>query len=177
MRRAAEQIKSILKGILLIGFAIQAVLGLWWMCANFNDVQYFGKPEEGLYSVLYRMTGQIPQIMYILQLSFGLWGGWRSLAGFLPGWRAWWGSLALLTYPMAMQCHLAVLPHSFVTSLFLGNDSGSGKPYRTGKLSEPAEHVQGPFQQNRVADYLERSLCLAGGNPGKGGGENLDGLF
>lgn len=30
-----------------------------------------------------------------------------------------WGTLCLLTIPMAAQCHLAVLPHSLTTSLFL----------------------------------------------------------
>ena len=64
MRRAAKEIESILKGILMIGFSVQAVLGLWWMCANFNGIQYFGEPKGMLYPILYRMTGEIPQIMY-----------------------------------------------------------------------------------------------------------------
>lgn len=119
MRRAAKQLEPILKGILMIGFSVQAVLGLWWMCANFNESQYFPEPEGMLYPVLYRMTGEIPQIIYALQLIFGCFAGRRCLVRLLPGWRAWWGSLVLLTFPMAMQCHLAVLPHSFVASLFL----------------------------------------------------------
>lgn len=119
MRRAAKEIESILKGILMIGFSVQAVLGLWWMCANFNGIQYFGEPKGMLYPILYRMTGEIPQIMYVLQLAFGYLGGWRCLVRILPGKLAWWGSLVLLTFPLAMQCHLAVLPYSFVSSLFL----------------------------------------------------------
>ena len=106
------------------------------MCRNFGQVQNFGEPGSALYQGLFRLLGEIPQLMYLLQLGAAFLAGdffLRSFSGIFSGGFSWkegsrngrerfwslWRALALLTYPFAMQCHMAVLPHSFMGSLFL----------------------------------------------------------
>ena len=50
-----------------------------------------------------------------VQILFAFYSGvvfLRSFGGTAKKWFPVWGSLGLLTYPFAMQCHLAVLPNS-----------------------------------------------------------------
>lgn len=119
MKKTVGYLSTLLKGILFIGFSIQIIFGLVWMCFNFMQVQAFGEPEGYLYPLLLRFFGGVPQILYLLQLG---------LAGFSAGallkpvvrkgvFRLGWCVLALLTLPFSMQCHLALLPYSFVCSL------------------------------------------------------------
>ena len=122
MRKAVGHLSALLKGILFIGFSIQIVLGSVWMCFHFTQVQAFGEPEGFLYPLLLRIFGNMPQLLYILQLCFA-WFAARVLLGPVLGrgvfWRSW-QMLALITIPFAMQCHMALLPYSFVSSfLFL----------------------------------------------------------
>ncbi len=120
---------AIIKRILLIGFTIQMFLGIAWMCCNFMQVQDFGKiyfsgktllPEGGyssLYYYLFVILGSIPQLMYLLQLSTAFMAGYYFLGMLVSRRYAVWGSLVLMTFPFAMQCHLAILPYSFMSSL------------------------------------------------------------
>lgn len=113
--------RSVVKGILLIGFTIQILLGLFWMGGNFGRVQGFGDPGSVLYGGILRLLGARPQAMYLLQLGAALFAGdfFLRTAGCREGlWRLWCG-LALLSCPFALQCHLALLPFSFLGSLFL----------------------------------------------------------
>ena len=121
MKKAAEGLCILLKGVLFIGFSVQIVLGLAWMCMNFIEVQQFGQPQGFLYPLLLAALGKVPQILYLLQLCLAGYAGYMLLKPILPVGRPWriWYVLVLMTLPMAMQCHLALLPYSFVGSLFM----------------------------------------------------------
>ena len=121
MKKAAEGLCILLKGVLFIGFSVQIVLGLAWMCMNFIEVQQFGQPQGFLYPLLLAALGKVPQILYLLQLCLAGYAGFMLLRPILPVSRPWriWYVLVLMTLPMAMQCHLALLPYSFVGSLFM----------------------------------------------------------
>jgi hypothetical protein len=137
---------SILHWLIIIGCGLQAVTGLVWMVRNFGTLQLFGETAELvrfsgtlqsaeggdlLYPVLLlpiRVLGGVLPIpwyclMYLLQLGFGFFAGYfalRSLRLF-GGEKRYCalGSLVLLTFPHMMQCHLAILPYSLLSSLLL----------------------------------------------------------
>jgi len=113
--------RKIINGILFTGFSIQIALGLIWMCLNCNAFQEFAEHRSIVYGMLYTLTGRNALLMYLMQLAFGYFAGHRFLCRLKPSGRIFgiWGALALLTLPMAMQCHLAVLPWSFIGSLTL----------------------------------------------------------
>lgn len=129
-KKAAIHIREVVRGMLFIGFTVQILLGLAWMCANFPEVQDFGEPESAFYRGIFRLCGRHPQILYVLQLGAAYGAGGYFLKSFSRKeelgkrdagvrFREVWRSLALLTYPFAMQCHLAIAPFSFMGSLFL----------------------------------------------------------
>lgn len=121
MKKAAVQICALLRSILFIGFSIQILLGLAWLCTNFMEVQSFAPTGGQLYSLLMQMFGGVPQILYLLQLGAAFAAAYVLIKPYgRPGrfWRIWY-VLAFMTFPMALQCHLALLPHSFVSSLVL----------------------------------------------------------
>lgn len=119
--KAAEKLCILLKGMLIIGFSVQIVLGLGWMFRNFIEIQQFGRPEGFLYPLLLKVFGKIPRLLYLLQLGLAGVAGYMLLKpiGSAGRLRRIWYVLAFMTLPMAMQCHLALLPYSFVSSLFL----------------------------------------------------------
>ena len=121
MKKAAEGLCILLKGILFIGFSVQIALGLVWMCMNFIEVQHFGQPQGFLYPLLLRVLGRVPWILYLLQLGLAGFSAYMLLKPVFPAGRLWrvWFVSALMTMPMAMQCHLALLPYSFVSSLLM----------------------------------------------------------
>ncbi|MCM1045118.1 MAG: hypothetical protein NC417_06385 [Candidatus Gastranaerophilales bacterium] len=130
MRKAGSVISAVAGRVCLIGFGIQIVLGLLWMFCNFTGYQEFGDKYMGiLYPVLVliaRAAGSllpIPYycILYLLQLAVALYAAHVFLQTIWASSRLWnlWGSLAMLTLPMAMQCHLAVLPESLISSFLL----------------------------------------------------------
>lgn len=111
--------KKVVENILFIGFSIQIVFGLVWMCFNFMQTQEFGPVQSGLYSLFLQLLSRVPQVLYLLQLLLACAAGNMLLKPICPPGvlrRAWY-ILAFLTFPMAMQCHLALLPYSFVSSL------------------------------------------------------------
>jgi len=115
---------TVLKGILLIGFTIQIFLGLAWMCCNVFQVQDFGKIDTAGagYRALFGLLGEQPTLMYLLQLALAYFAADLFLSRFVKIEKKWftvWCSLALLTFPFALQCHLALLPYSFMGSLAL----------------------------------------------------------
>lgn len=138
-KKAVLHIGAVIKRMLFIGFTIQIILGLLWMCCNFMHVQDFGGmyftegnayleqrgryTAAGVFSPLYQMIfsllGKLPPVMYLLQTAFAFYCRYHFLRSSLRKRYAVWGSLALLTFPFAMQCHLAVLPYSFLSSFLL----------------------------------------------------------
>jgi len=133
---ARAVIAAVLKDILFIGISIQIFLGLVWMVCNFRNVPQFGESlfmlrlsktlrcDEYtgiLYPLFLRIAGGNHFIVYAVQLVLAFMAGVHFLQGVRPAGRmtAVWRGLALLTLPMAMQCHLAVLPCSFAASLSL----------------------------------------------------------
>ena len=159
MQRAVRHISAILGRVIFIGFSIQIVLGLIWMCLNFPRPAQFGESlfyveisknficDEYtgiLYPVFFlfsrgidRLTG-LPYhcVMYVVQLLIACYAAHRLLLVLKKTKRALnlWESLAVLTLPMAMQCHLAVLPYSLVSSFFLLELSISLETVRKGML-------------------------------------------
>ena len=121
MKKVTESISVILKGILFIGFSIQIVLGIIWMCFNFVHLQEFDITDGFLYRGLRSLAGSYFWILYVMQLALAFYAGRSMLQSLcrLKGFWNIWCSLALLTFPMAMQCHMALSPYSFTGSLFL----------------------------------------------------------
>lgn len=121
MKKAASHISVILKGIFITGFSIQIAFGVVWMCFHFAARQEFGGSEGILYRGIRALAGQQYWILYALQLGLGFYAGYRFVRTASPASRLQniGGGLALLTFPMAMQCHMAVSPCSLVSSFFL----------------------------------------------------------
>ncbi|MCM1194084.1 MAG: hypothetical protein NC123_19485 [Butyrivibrio sp.] len=118
MKKAAAAVRLVIKNILFIGFTVQICLGLIWMAANFTKVQDFTPVDTGVYPLFLRVAGRWPGLVYLLQLGAAFYAGCRLLKSLGVSQKiCLWGSLALLTLPMAMQCHMALLPYSFVASL------------------------------------------------------------
>ena len=121
MRKAAGAVRLVIKNILFIGFTVQICLGLFWMAGNFTNMQDFPSADTGVYPVFLHLAGRAYILIYLLQLGVALYAGYRLLANLHIAEKGicLWGSLALMTLPMAMQCHMALLPYSFVWSLVL----------------------------------------------------------
>lgn len=159
MQKARKGILAVAGRMLLIGFSIQIVLGLTWMLCNFTGYHRFGETfvyeeiaenlicdeyEGILYPVLIRITKgmegllSIPYrcFLYLLQLGTAFFAADTLLGsvGVKGGIRRIWGSLALLTFPMAMQCHIAAVPDSFVSSLLLLELALAIAAFRSGEL-------------------------------------------
>lgn len=121
MKKAAEHILEIIKGVLFIGFGIQIILGIVWMCFNFTHLQKFSVSGGLLYQGVRALTGKAYVLLYAVQLALAGAVGYAFTGRCHGGNRFFriWGSLCLLTLPMAMQCHLAISPYSMSSSLFL----------------------------------------------------------
>ena len=147
MRGWNRKISAIVGRILIIGFSVQIVSGMVWTLFHVGYFQEF--PESYflekvsktlvcdeytgiLYPFLIRMLQGLGRVipipyfsvLYLLQLLAAFGAAWYFLGGLKPfqrraAWKKAWAALALLTFPMAMQCHMAVLPISLATSLFL----------------------------------------------------------
>lgn len=140
-----RHLRAVAGRMVFIGFSIQIVLGLLWMCCAFTEVQQFGESAfyieasksllcdeytGALYPVLLMLTRgmedllPIPYtyIMYLVQLGVALFAGYCFLGSadrVKHRVAKIWGSLALLTFPMTLQCHMAILPNSLAGSCFL----------------------------------------------------------
>lgn len=147
MAKAVGHIRAVVSRILLIGLSIQIILGLFWMCCSFDGVQefaetaYYLRISESLlcdeytgilYPFILMLAGwaekltSIPRepMLYLLQVVIAFIAGVRFVGmgtGGDRGRKLWkvWGSLALMTFPMTMQCHMAILPNSLAFSCFL----------------------------------------------------------
>ena len=144
MQKANGHIRAVLSRMILFGLSIQIVLGILWMGCNFGRFQEFGESRfyievsknflfdeytGALYPVLLMLARGIEEILPIpytyviqtLQLVAAFISGYVFLGalGVRKTGYGVLGSMAILTVPMAMQCHLAVLPHSLTLSAFL----------------------------------------------------------
>lgn len=117
MQKAIRAILAVSSRVLLIGLTIQMGLGLVWMAANLGSLQGFEKTSFGALIG----EGVLLGIWQVIQVLIAFCAVYRLLQKLRPMRRAWatWGSLAVLTVPMAMQCHMAVLPNSLASSFFL----------------------------------------------------------
>lgn len=144
MKKVGKALFNVLEKVLLIGFGVQIILGFCWMVMNFPEVPEFGETlryleasesiiKNGyrgiLYPVLIVMTQGMERLvhipyycfLYLLQLVAAFGAAYRLLdaVGVKGRYRLCYGSLAMLTVPMAMQCHMAVLPDSLGASFWL----------------------------------------------------------
>lgn len=122
MKKAIDCFRNMIKGFFLIGFSIQMILGIVWMCFNFSHLKNFGASGGGiLFRSLFEMSVRLYPLCYLGQILLACFSGYAFLrvCGFQTvKWRIW-GSLVLLTFPVAMQCHLSISPYSAVSSLLL----------------------------------------------------------
>lgn len=121
MKKAAGTAGLVIKYMFFMGYTVQICLGLFWMAVNFTKIQGFASADTGVYLLFLSLAGKNCGLVYALQLCAALYAGYRLLYKLRPGGRGicLWGSLALMTLPMAMQCHMALLPFSLVGSLSL----------------------------------------------------------
>lgn len=121
MRKTAGYVSGLLKAILFIGFSIQIIMGIIWMCLNFACPQIFSVSGGPLYPVLEWLGNRVWPVLYLFQLGTAAGADyfflkqWRSNSRFLNI----WGTLCMLTFPLVLQCHLSVSPFSLTCSLFL----------------------------------------------------------
>lgn len=131
--------KKSIKGLFLIGMAVQIVWGFCFMAANLFSVQQFA--DTAMYKevshtflldeyigVLYPLIlflCPVETLVYVLQLALAFLAGcvFVCFSGLgeekLFSGKNIFASLYLLTIPFLMQLHMAILPQSFVLSLGL----------------------------------------------------------
>lgn len=179
VKKMNRHIRAVISGIIMIGLSIQIALGLLWMGCNFGSFQKFGDSlfyievsksllcdeyTGALYPVLLLLARGIedllsipyPYVMHLLQVAAAVCAGYffmGALGEEKRGVRIY-GSLALLTVPMAMQCHLALLPHSLTFSALL-LELG----YAVGAVKR-AEPVQGKILARASACWLVSALLI-----------------
>lgn len=118
MRKAAEAVRLVMKNMFYMGFTGQICMGLVWMAGNFPVPQDFPPAEEGVYALVAGAVGEAGWLVCLLQISLVLYAGCRLLEKLRVDGEKMrvWGSLALMTLPMAAQCHMALLPYSLICS-------------------------------------------------------------
>ena len=131
--------------LLFLGISVQILLGIGWMVRSFGIFPEFGdsylwlKAAETLvcddymgigYPLFLMLAKGIESVssipytffVYTVQLLFAFYSGavFLRACGITKN-KAFlcWGSLGLLTFPSALQCHLAVLPNSIGYSFLL----------------------------------------------------------
>ena len=149
MRRVANDWGKVLARVAILGISTQILLGIFWMLMNVTAFQEFGESrflqrvQETLvcdeytgilYPLIMRMLSGVGDclsvpahcLIYGFQLLVAAGAAYYFLLGFpavrkKPWYERLWLTLALLTFPTAAQCHLAVLPISLASSLFLAS--------------------------------------------------------
>lgn len=138
--------KKSIKGLLVIGMAVQICLGLIWMCANLFSMQNFeetaGYIEMSRSFVLDEYAGILyPALLFVLRAVAGEGGCYPVLyliqltVAFLSNCafckmsglgdkklfsaKNIFGACYLMTIPFVMQLHMAVMPASLCGSFFL----------------------------------------------------------
>ena len=145
MQKACRVLVQVAGRFLFIGISVQILLGICWgvrafgLFPEFGDSYLWLKAADTLVCDDYMGIGyplflvlakgiefisSIPYtfFVYLIQLAVAFCSSVRFLRSFgiiRKKWMFIWGSLGMLTYPMAMQCHLAVLPNSIGFSCML----------------------------------------------------------
>lgn len=120
MKKAVSAVLTISKNMLCIGFGIQIILGIIWMCCNFPRLMIFQGQGSRLFQQLVPVLAMVYPPVYLLQIAAaGIAGYYLLLQFFREKKKAVFGALVLLTFPMGMQTHLAIAPFSLVSSLTL----------------------------------------------------------
>lgn len=160
MRRVAKHLSAIAGRVLFIGFSVQIAFGLVWMLCNFGVRQNFVLSGAGiLYPVLLWLAHHYC-ILYVLQVIVALWTGYFFLKTIHPSffWNIW-GSFAILTVPMGMQCHLALLPNSLINSLMLMECALFWRATIGPKKEQGAENKPMRMAENRTVLFAGMALC------------------
>lgn len=118
-KRGIEFVCEVLRSVLFLGFGVQIALGVIWICCNFFHVQAFAEEESFLYGIFLACTLRQPQVIYLLQLLAAFFSAYFLLytLGVEKKGHRIFGALSLMTFPMALQCHLALLPYSLAGSI------------------------------------------------------------
>ena len=113
MKTMASHVKNVAKCLLFLGFCVQIGLGLIWTFQNIGERPMFAPMQLGILSEYYGF-------IYVVQLCCAF----LSYYAFLKvvrrnedaGWCYVFGAFVLLTVPSGLQCHLALLPYSFMST-------------------------------------------------------------
>lgn len=148
MREKLFMGKKCIGGLFLIGMAVQIILGFGWACANLFSLQHFSESAELveisntlrtdeyigiLYPLLIRLSMLLEKglilpyyfWLYLFQLAAAFFSACLFIKGSGLGGKKWYAGASLLgagyitSVPQLLQLHMAVLPQSFVLSLFL----------------------------------------------------------
>lgn len=142
MRTVWNHVKKIIYGLCFLLMGVQIVAGLLWLCGNLTAVQEFAETAELLeisktwvldeyvgiaYPICIWMV-RIPALLYVLQVAAAFGAGvyflnrngvMERITQMSGKWTVYYGAAYLVTVPMMLQCHMAVLPFSFAYSVFL----------------------------------------------------------
>lgn len=167
MKKACKVVSAVIGRMLFIGFGMQIVLGICWMIYNFTGFQQFGESilyeeisktlicdeyEGVLYPVLIMLARGIEglihipyrYIIYLLQIGLAFVASVQLLksVGIKGRFAQVFGSLSIVTFPMMMQCHLAVLPDSLVCSAVLAEIAWSVRIIQKGQFLLAKDYVK-----------------------------------
>jgi len=116
MRKLASHVKNVAKCLLFLGCIVQIGYGLIWTFHNIGERTHFAGVGISFLEEYYI-------VVYAVQLICAFLAGAYFLRTLRQGQDAKWvygfGSLVLMTIPQALQCHLAVLPYSLMSSALL----------------------------------------------------------
>ena len=147
LRKMAKGLAEVLTRVAILGMSAQILLGLFWILThfstfpNYEESLFLLKVQESLgfdeytgilYPLLMRLLSMVAGafsmpfycLIYMIQLGVAAWAVFFFVTGLggmkkTAGWFRVLIALTLLTMPVAVQCHLAVLPYSLAGSFFL----------------------------------------------------------
>ena len=165
LRKMAKGLAEVLTRVAILGMSAQVLLGLFWILTHFptfpkyEESLFLLKVQESLgfdeytgilYPLLMRLLSMVAGafsmpfycLIYVIQLGVAAWAAFYFVAGLggmkrAAGWFRALIALALLTMPVSLQCHLAVLPYSLAGSFFLMQ---LGMLLRAVRRGEVADH-------------------------------------
>lgn len=140
-----KDIGTVVRAVVFCLLGIQIVLGVLWSCINLAEIPLFGETAEleeisrtfyfdgysgVLYPVLIRLAGVFESflplkycvILYLLQLlvAFIVYRDFqKKVFGIDDNKKNTLFALYAMTVPTVLQCHMAVLPYSLASSVFL----------------------------------------------------------
>ena len=123
MKRAAVALCDIFSKIIIIGFGIQTILGIVWMCYNMPSLRDLGVGGGFAGSYLHALAVDVFPFVYLLQLAAGVGVGFVTLKALAPklSWQmCLYASIGVNFFPMVLQCHMSITPYSLGGTLLLG---------------------------------------------------------